>query len=181
MVAELQGACLDTLLWQRLAAHPIGGRPEAAQAFTRRLARENLWTPAQAEAVVQEYRRFCYLACTAGQELTPSDAVDQAWHLHLTCTRDYWDVFCPQVLGRQLHHGPTDGSAADAARFRRQYADTLARYAASFGHAAPAAIWPAPEQRFRAGGIRIDASQFLLVRKRSLPGRLLQWFARPGQ
>ena len=167
-------------LWDRIAAHPIGG-PASAQNFTRRLARENLWSIAHAEAVVQEYRRFCYLACTGGGEITPSDAVDQAWHLHLTHSRDYWLHFCPDVLRRPLHHGPGDGSAADAARFRRQYADTLALYAATFGHAAPASIWPLPDQRFHHAGVRTDASQFLLVRKSSLPGRLLRMFVRPGR
>ncbi len=45
-----------------------------------------------------EYRRFAFLAATAGHPVTPSDAVDQAWHLHLTYSRDYWDRFCP-LLG----------------------------------------------------------------------------------
>ncbi len=170
---------LTNPLWERIAAHMIGGA--AAQSFTRRLARENLWSMAYAEAVVQEYRRFCYLACVSGGKITPSDAVDQAWHLHLTHSRDYWEQFCPDVLRRSLHHGPSDGTAADAARFARQYADTLALYAASFGHAAPASIWPLPDDRFQTAGVRIDANQFLLVRKSALPGRLLRMFARPGR
>lgn len=170
---------LHNPLWARIAAHPIGGT--AARAFTRRLARENLWSIAHAEAVVQDYRRFCYLACTAGVALTPSDAVDQAWHLHLTHSRDYWDCFCPDVLRRPLHHQPGDGTAAAAARFARQYAHTLALYAATFGQPAPASIWPLPAQRFQTAGVRIDGSQFLLVRKTSLPGRLLRLFARPGR
>lgn len=167
-------------LWHRIIAHPIGGEAAAA-AFTRHLARENLWTAAHAEAVVTEYRRFCYLACVAGFEVTPSDAVDQAWHLHLTYTRDYWDGFCPHSLGRPLHHLPGDGTAGAADRFASQYGKTLGLYGEIFGHAAPAAIWPAPAQRFAQSGVRIDAGQFLLVRKKSLPGRLLRLFARPGR
>jgi hypothetical protein len=164
-------------LWGRIKAHPIGGT--AAAAFARRLAAENMWSLAHAEAVIGEYRRFCYLACTHGSEITPSDAVDQAWHLHLTHSRDYWEAFCPTVLGCALHHAPGSGSPADAARFRRQYDATLARYAAVFGHAPSAAIWPSPDERFQPAPIRIDGRQFLLVRKLSLPGRLLRWFARP--
>ncbi|MEZ6192343.1 MAG: hypothetical protein R3C45_13785 [Phycisphaerales bacterium] len=49
--------------------------------------------------MVNEYRRFCYLAIAAGHTVTPSDEVDQAWHLHLLYTRDYWEDFCPNVLG----------------------------------------------------------------------------------
>jgi hypothetical protein len=33
--------------------------------------------------------------------------VDQAWHLHLTFSENYWKVFCPQILGSPLHHHPT--------------------------------------------------------------------------
>ncbi len=172
---------LDDPLWARIARHPIGHSADPG-AFTRRLARENMWRIAHAEAVVQEYRRFCYLACVAPGEITPSDAVDQAWHLHLCHTRDYWDRFCGEVLGRPLHHGPSDGTAGDAARFARQYAETLALYAARFGQPPPATIWPDAEARFRSGhGIRIDGHHYLLVRKTSLPGRLLRMFARPGR
>lgn len=151
-------------LWARISVHPIGSHA-APLSFSRRLARENLWASARAEAVVAEYRRFCYLACISDGEVTPSDAVDQAWHLHLTYSRDYWDHFCADVLRRRLHHGPTDGSAADAARFRRQYADTLELYAATFGHAPHPDIWPLPADRFQNAAVRIDGSQFLLVRK----------------
>ena len=87
----------DDSLWQRIAAHHIGP-PDAALSFARRLARENRWSLAYAERVIEEYRRFCYLAMTAGHEVTPSDQVDQAWHLHLTYSRDYWERFCPEVL-----------------------------------------------------------------------------------
>lgn len=169
-------------LWVRIASHPFGS-PTATFSFTQRLARENLWSMARAELVVEEYRRFCYLACISRGEITPSDAVDQAWHLHLTYSRDYWDKFCPDVLRRQLHHAPTEGSADDAARFYDQYARTLDLYLATFGHPAPAAVWPLPSSRFQnsAAAARIDGSQFLLVRKRSLLGQLLRIFSRPAQ
>lgn len=133
-------------LWQRIAAHPIGP-PDAALTFAQRLARENRWTLAYAERVIGEYRRFCYLAMTAGHAVTPSDQVDQAWHLHLTYSRDYWDVFCPQVLGQPLHHGPTAGGAAEGARYFEQYAQTLRSYEAVFGPV-PADVWSPASERF---------------------------------
>lgn len=136
----------DDPLWQRIAAHSIGP-PDAALSFSQRLARENRWDLAYAERVVGEYRRFCYLALTAGHEVTPSDQVDQAWHLHLTYSRDYWDVFCPQVLGKPLHHGPTAGGPVEGQRYYRQYAETLRSYEAVFGPL-PADIWPPAAERF---------------------------------
>lgn len=64
-------------LWQRIAAHTIGPA-DAPLSFAARLARENRWDAAHAERVIGEYKRFCYLAMTAGHLVTPSDAVDQA-------------------------------------------------------------------------------------------------------
>lgn len=94
----------------------------------------------------EEYRRFCFLAVTCGHGVTPSDAVDQAWHLHLGYTRDYWERFCPQILGRPLHHGPTAGGLAEQHRFFLQYAETLRSYEHVFGPP-PADLWPDARRR----------------------------------
>ncbi|MEG3180927.1 glycine-rich domain-containing protein [Sphingomonas sp. LT1P40] len=133
-------------VWQRIRHYQIGP-PEAALSFTARLARENGWSATMAARVIDEYRRFAFLAVTGDTQITPSDAVDQAWHLHLTYTRDYWERFCPEVLGTPLHHGPTAGGAEEQHRFFRQYADTLARYEAAFGAPPPSDIWPAAARR----------------------------------
>lgn len=135
----------DHPVWASLSRYIVGPQ-DAALPFVQRLARENGWAPAQAERVFDEYRRFCFLAVTAGHEVTPSDAVDQAWHLHLTYSRDYWERFCPEVLGRPLHHGPTAGGSAERDRFFEQYALTLKAYEAAFGPP-PADIWPSARQR----------------------------------
>src|SRR5262245_58098130 len=65
--------------------------------FASRLARENGWTLAYVARVIEEYRRFMFLAVVAGHPVTPSDQVDQAWHLHLLYTHSYWDGFCKDV------------------------------------------------------------------------------------
>jgi len=134
-------------LWQRLAAYEIGPA-DAALSFTQRLARENRWSAEHATRVVREYKRFCYLAKTAGHEVTPSDSVDQAWHLHLTYSRDYWHRFCPEVLEADLHHGPTAGGQVERSRYYDQYAATLKSYEAAFGEAPPRDIWPNANRRF---------------------------------
>ncbi|MBX9883642.1 MAG: hypothetical protein K2X68_01590 [Novosphingobium sp.] len=134
-------------LWSALSAYEVGP-VDAELSFVRRLARENGWSAAHAARVFEEYRRFLYLAVTAPHPVTPSDAVDQAWHLHLTYTRDYWDRLCAQVLGRALHHGPTKGGHAEGTRFFEQYAQTLRSYEAAFGPA-PADIWPDARRRLQ--------------------------------
>lgn len=135
----------DHPVWQRLSGYSIGP-DDAALPFGDRLARENGWSRAHADRVIEEYRRFCFLAVTGTTDVTPSDAVDQAWHLHLTYSRDYWERFCPDILGKPLHHGPTRGGGDECARFFRQYADTLSRYEAVFGQP-PADLWPDARRR----------------------------------
>lgn len=136
----------DHPVWEALSRYAVGPA-DADLSFEQRLARENGWSPMFAERVMAEYRRFCLLAVCAEQEVTPSDAVDQAWHLHLTYTRDYWDRFCPEVLGRPLHHGPTAGGAGERHRFFDQYAATLLAYERRFGEPPPADIWPDARRR----------------------------------
>jgi uncharacterized protein (TIGR04222 family) len=134
-------------LWERIRAHRFDD-PTARLTFTARLARENGWEIGHAIRVVDEYRRFVFLALTAGQAVTPSEDVDQVWHLHLAYTRDYWEIFCRDVLGAALHHGPTRGGRAEAHRYDTQYRQTLAAYETAFDAAPPADIWPAAERRF---------------------------------
>jgi len=105
----------DHPVWASLSHYTIGPE-DAVLPFAARLARENGWSTAYAARVIEEYKRFCFLAVTGDSEVTPSDAVDQAWHLHLTYSRDYWDRFCPEILGSQLHHGPTAGGGTERHR-----------------------------------------------------------------
>lgn len=107
------------------------------------LAEENGWSLERALEVSREYRRFLFLAAGGGPELTPSRAVDKAWHLHLTYSRHYWDVLCKEILGKPLHHEPAAGHASDDALHADQYERTLALYEATFGPA-PTDIWPRP-------------------------------------
>ena len=143
---RLPTTCPDHPVWASLSPYIIGP-DDAALSFAARLAREKGWSVAYAERVIGEYKKFCFLAVTGETEVTPSDAVDQAWHLHLTYSRDYWERFCPEILGRPLHHGPTAGGAGERGRFFDQYAETLKRYEGVFGEAPPADIWPGGARR----------------------------------
>ena len=132
--------------WRRLLAIDFDD-PGATFAFTQRLARDNGWRPAFAARVVEEYRRFAFLCVAGGHEMTPSDEVDQTWHLHLTYTRHYWGVFT-DALGAPLHHNPTAGGPAERARYAENYAATLHAYEHYFGAPPPSDIWPAAKVRF---------------------------------
>lgn len=158
---------MDDRLWQALERYQVGP-PDAALSFAARLARENRWDAAFAERVVGEYKRFCFLAVTAGHEVTPSDAVDQAWHLHLTYSRDYWERFCPEVLGAPLHHGPTAGGTAERDRYFEQYAQTLKSYEAAFGPP-PVDVWPDARTRFldHPRAFRVHPRERVIVNRRA--------------
>lgn len=112
--------------------------------FSARLARENGWTRAFTARVIQEYRRFLLLAAQAGHAVTPSETVDQAWHLHLVYTRSYWQRLCGGILGHPLHHEPSIGGLEEGAKFQAQYERTLASYRRVFGAEPPPDIWPCP-------------------------------------
>jgi hypothetical protein len=133
-------------LWARIQVHSFDG--DQALSFTRRLARDHGWSSAFAAGAVGEYCKFCFLAVTAGEPMTPSEEVDEVWHLHLAYTRDYWDMWCGEVLRTPLHHDPTQGGAAEQSRFRLQYARTLQLYEDVFGPP-PELFWPATHLRFR--------------------------------
>lgn len=163
-----------TALWRRLDRYRVGPA-DAEFSFIQRLARENGWSESHADRVMEEYRRFCFLAMRAGHQVTPSDAVDQAWHLHLTYSRDYWDRFCPDILGAPLHHGPTAGGKVERERYYRQYADTLASYERFFGPSPPD-IWPAAMQRLYRDpqARRVNPRDFwILPRRRTLAVAIL--------
>lgn len=129
-------------LWQRLHQYDFGG--EQHEAFLTRLARICQTTREGAQAALDEYRRFCFLAVAAGHAVTPSESIDQVWHAHMTDTRDYWQRFCPQVLEQSLHHAPSLGGIEEQARHQRQYRDTYASYQRFFGEP-PATQWPRPK------------------------------------
>jgi uncharacterized protein (TIGR04222 family) len=159
----------EKALWARLKAHAFES-PELGLDFARRLAREQGWTLMAARQAIDEYRRFCFLACVSSQEMTPSGAVDEVWHLHLCYTRDYWTQFCPKVLQRTLHHGPTLGGRGESLRHREQYAQTMALYERYFGDP-PVDLWPGTAERFaaRPAVIAVDRRRYWLIPKPRWP------------
>ncbi len=135
-------------LWSRIEAFSLDAI-DAEYPFSKRLARENNWTLAFAKRVVQEYKRFMFLAVVAGHEVTPSQEVDEAWHLHLIYTKSYWDEFCGKVLQKPIHHNPTKGGAAERKKYSLLYNRTLDSYRIFFNEEPPADIWQSEPVRFK--------------------------------
>ncbi|NKB20986.1 MAG: hypothetical protein GKS01_10845 [Alphaproteobacteria bacterium] len=178
-VADLPVDPLNDDLWLKIEAFQFDN-PEDDLSFNARLARKNGWKSDYAIRVVEEYKRFVYLAMRADHEVTPSDDVDQAWHLHLTYSKNYWDEFCKNVLEMPLHHGPTKGGKQEAEKYWEQYQRTLDSYKAISGDEAPNDIWPSPRDRFAdvSAMRRINGAQNWVIRKPSIQQfRIIRWGA----
>lgn len=115
--------------------------------FSAKLAKENGWSRAFTQRVIDEYKRFCFLAIAADHPVSPSESVDQAWHMHILYTEEYWKYFCGEVLQKPFHHGPSRGGVKEHRKFDDWYSKTLESYQAFFGEEAPRDIWPLPADR----------------------------------
>ncbi|HEX8911285.1 MAG TPA: hypothetical protein VF796_02920 [Humisphaera sp.] len=156
-------------LLRRIELHAFDA-PGTTQPFLDRLARENGWTLGFARRAVEEYKRFAFLYASSGDPVAPSDVVDQVWHLHLLYTRNYWDAFCRDALGKPLHHEPDAGRTGEQAKLGDWYADTLARYRRHFGEP-PADIWPTAEQLARRPKPRhawVDVGSAVVLSRRAV-------------
>lgn len=175
-------SCDEAELRARIQGFDFDRGVAAAFPFAARLARENGWTADQAERAIEEYRRFMLLAIVAGHPVSPSEAVDQVWHLHLTYTRSYWTTFCGEVLRTPMHHEPTQGGAAERTKFAAWYEATLTSYLRVFGHAPPRDLWPAPQDRWvRATRSRgVDLSRSWIVPGPHQRDVSVLWLMAPG-
>ncbi|RMF45296.1 MAG: TIGR04222 domain-containing membrane protein [Planctomycetota bacterium] len=150
-------------IWERIERFDLDP-PTRTLRFSARLAQENGWSLAFARRVIREYKRFLFLTVAADHVVCPSDAVDQAWHLHLTYTRSYWDSLCKDILGTPLHHEATRGGQLEQQRHRELYQQTLQSYEEFFG-TPPDDIWPPVDQRFGDSlrWQRVNLSRYWLI------------------
>jgi hypothetical protein len=140
--------------------------PESKFNFSERLTRENNWRLSYSLRVIFEYKRFMFLLCYSKQPLTPSNEVDEAWHLHLIYSYSYWEEFCGEVLKRKIHHGPTKGGKQESQKYDQLYRNTLDLYRQTFEQEPPPDIWPSVEKRFEfIELIKIDKKKYFVFKK----------------
>jgi hypothetical protein len=155
----------EKLLWEKIEKFEID-EPGADFKFSARLARENGWTHTYAKRVIQEYKKFIFLCCISPAGVTPSDPVDQAWHLHLTFTRSYWINLCQDTLNQQIHHNPTKGGQQEAEKFNGYYTSSQTLYQDKFGIQPPADIWQDNHTRFTEINFqRVNMNRHWLIKK----------------
>jgi len=108
-----------------------------SERFIERIMKENLWSRDYTLRVIEEYKKFVYLATI--QNVAPSYEVDQIWHTHLLFTMDYKKM-CQEVLKVELHHKPTDKTEVKTIG-KDQYQETKKLYTKVFGYHPPSDIW----------------------------------------
>jgi len=163
-------------VWLSLRQFPLDD-PTHAVPFSTRLRCEQGWSSAFTSRVLDEYRRFLFLTATHDELIVPSEAVDQAWHLHMLDTRAYWDELCGRVAGRPIHHTPSRGGATEDTRHADGYEATLRRYREAFDEPPPADIWPSAHERFAGRYRRFDTRDVWVIPKRVVRGGAAGAFA----
>ena len=154
----------DKLLWERIRAFQIDD-PSSSFKFSDRLSRENDWDLEYALQAVLEYKKFIFLICVDPEPKTPSDQIDQVWHLHLLYTQSYWNEFCQNTLGKEIHHGPTKG-VEQRGDFKSYYQATKESYFRYFKETPPEDFWPSEEERFRTVRFtRVNRDKYWIIPK----------------
>lgn len=152
-------------LWTKIQAFLLDD-PGSAYTFSDRLASENGWSYEFALRAIEEYKRFMFLICISPYPQTPSDQIDQVWHLHLLYTESYWVDFCENTLGKRINHGPTKGGPTERQQYKDWYALTMALYAEVFQQAPPPDLWPDNQQRFSDIHFqRVNKRQHWIIKK----------------
>lgn len=155
----------EQTLWSKISSFELDD-PNVSFCFSERLARENGWPHHFALRVIEEYRKFIFLCCITETGVTPSDAVDQVWHLHLTFTKNYWIDLCKNTLGKEIHHNPTKGGQQEAKKFDNFYTHTAALYKEKFNAGPPPDIWLDNDERFSDIDFRrINMRKYWLIKK----------------
>ncbi len=137
----------QVILWDKIRNFEIDDL-DSSFTFTDRLARENDWSLEYSLRAVYEYKKFLFLIVISDFPLTPSDQIDQVWHLHLLYTQSYWIDFCKHTIHKDIHHGPTKGSE-EKSLFKEQYLKTLEFYESIFSKKPPNDIWVDVDTRFK--------------------------------
>ncbi|MEQ8995121.1 MAG: TIGR04222 domain-containing membrane protein [Coleofasciculus sp. B1-GNL1-01] len=159
----------QTELYKRIQAFSLDQLDDQLS-FSKRLAKDNRWSLDYTQRVIEEYKKFTFLAVAAGHPVAPSEQVDQVWHLHLSYTRSYWQEFCPKILQTPLHHEPSRGGSSEQLKFEDLYSRTLESYKHFFGQIPPIDIWSDPKDRFGRDlqVVRVNTQHNWIVPKLSL-------------
>lgn len=151
-------------LWQKINAFQFD-KANMKLTFAKRLSRENNFSDAFTQEIIEEYKKFIFLCSVSKQQITPSHYVDLAWHLHLTYTKSYWIDLCKNTIGKEIHHNPTEGGKTEELKFKNYYDQTIILYMAKFDESPPISVWQNNSERFKNRTINIDRKKNWIIPK----------------
>ena len=115
--------------------------------FVQNLMKEQLIGFNTANRWLLEYRKYLVLAYFIDKMISPSEQVDQVWHLHMTYTQHYRATY-QTLIERDFKHAPSSGGSSEGKKFEDIYLETLKFYKAMFLICPPDDVWETPQQRF---------------------------------
>lgn len=101
-----------------------------------RIEKEHNYSRGYAAGALREAKRMLYLSASTGKSISPSEAIDPAWHEMLMFTRFYQEF--SNFIGEFIHHDPTPGVPDGG----RSYLQTKALYQETFGIEPDPQFWP---------------------------------------
>lgn len=121
---------LDNILFRPLVEDMDGFKHKLSQLYN--------WNEDYIDRLIIEYKKFLYLGTI--QSVNPSWEIDQMWHLHLQYTKEYWNVWCKEILKIDFHHNPEPLMQKSPPK-RDNYIDTVELYISIFNENPPSDIW----------------------------------------
>jgi hypothetical protein len=153
---------LEQNLYERICGFELDNL-EAQWNFSAKTAWEYQWSELYTLRVMQEYKKFAFLAVVADHCISPPPAIDRVWHQHLLYTQSYWHDFCGEILKKPLHHAPSLGGQTEYNKYLNLYELTLKTYQQYFGNP-PDDIWPPPHLRGKSSTYQwVNSEQYWIV------------------
>ena len=121
--------------------------PSNKDGIIDRIVEEEGISHEEAERRFMGMLQFLKVASVANAPVSPSKAIDSAWHAFILFTIDY-AAYCKEHLDRFVHHQPTSAEVNNRDNYVR--ARTLAEEL--FG-SLDESVWPLPEKNLVAAGV----------------------------
>lgn len=110
--------------------------------FPEKLARTGNWGPDFTREVVEEYKKFLFLAATEIFTIIPPPTVDLAWKIHSENYPSSWKSLCTHVIQCKLKRKVPDSEDDIHSKIDSLYRETVIIYSNTFVTYPPADIWP---------------------------------------
>lgn len=96
------------------------------------------WSDQFSSKALDAYKKFSFLAHISKEQVTPSQIVDEVWHLHILHTLAYrnFSAICENFL----HHHP--GMPNEQIKWNGQYLKTIYLYREVFREEPASSAWP---------------------------------------